>query len=139
MKTAAPSRGAAAGGYSEKPQNKHRTRSAQAAQHHLTAEWLSLRDATRHDLECLGITREAMHRAGGLAKARITTIGRLWRPDFSGRPAYVIPVWDGLAPSIYRAVEHPRLLDLVADLDADLLDAMGASEFWPVPIRGTER
>ena len=79
MKTAAPSRGAAAGGYSEKPQNKHRIRSAQAAQHHLTAEWLSLRDATRHDLECLGITREAMYRAGGLAKARITTIGRLCR------------------------------------------------------------
>ncbi len=26
-----------------------------------------------------------------------------------------------------------------ADLDADLLDAMGASEFWPVPIRGIER
>ncbi len=26
-----------------------------------------------------------------------------------------------------------------AGLDADLLDAMGASEFWPVPIRGIER
>ncbi len=26
-----------------------------------------------------------------------------------------------------------------ADLDADLLDAMGASEFWPVPIRGIEQ
>ncbi len=37
------------------------------------------------------------------------------------------------------AALRPRGLWDDADLDADLLDAMGASEFWPVPIRGIER
>jgi hypothetical protein len=49
-----------------------------------------------------------------MAVARINTGGRLWGPDPTGRPSFVLPEWDGPAPSIYRAVEHPLLIDLIA-------------------------
>ncbi len=60
------------------------------------------------------MTREAIHRAEGLAVARIGTTGRLWMPEPTGTPAFVLPVWDGPAPSIYCGVETPMLIDMIA-------------------------
>ncbi len=83
----------------------------------LAREWLALPDIGRGDrrlLEQHGVTREAIHRAGGLGVARISAPGRLWMPEPTGTPAFVLPVWDGPAPSIYRGVGHPVLVDLIA-------------------------
>ncbi len=83
----------------------------------LRREWLALPDAGRGDRELLeqqGVTREAVHRAGGLAVARIGTVGRLWMPEPTGTPAFILPVWNGPAPSIYQAVERPMLTDMLA-------------------------
>ena len=80
-------------------------------------EWLTLPSPGAGDLrllESLGVTREAIHRAGGQAVARIGTAGRLWMPEPTGTPAFVLPVWNGPAPSIYQAVEHPLLIDMIA-------------------------
>ncbi len=52
--------------------------------HDLTHEWLALSSPGAGDLRLLGrhgVTHEAVHRAGGLAVARISTAGRLWMPD----------------------------------------------------------
>ena len=83
----------------------------------LDREWLLLPDigcGDRQLLEQQGITREGIHRAGGLAVARISAGGRLWMPEPTGTPAFVLPVWNGPAPSIYCAVENPALIDLIA-------------------------
>ena len=83
----------------------------------LLAEWLATPDLNsrqRHQLEDLGITREAMHRAGGLGWARIATTGRVYLPSDSGDVAIIQPVWAGPAPSIYEAVDDPLLDDLIA-------------------------
>ncbi len=83
----------------------------------LSREWLALPDVGRGDrrlLEQHGVTREAIHRVGGLAVARIGTTGRLWAPEPTGTPAFILPVWTGPAPSIYQAVEHPLLIDMLA-------------------------
>ena len=85
--------------------------------HNLTREWLTLPSPGAGDLQLLGrhgVTREAAHRAGGLAVARISTTGRLWVPEPTGTPTFILPVWNGPAPSIYQAVEHPLLDDLIA-------------------------
>ena len=85
--------------------------------HDLTREWLELPSPGAGDrrlLEEHGVTREAIHRAGGLAVARIDTGGRLWASTPTGTPAFVLPVWDGPAPSIYCGVENPLLIDTIA-------------------------
>ena len=118
----------------------------------LMAEWLAtpgLNSRQRRQLEDLGVTREAVHRAGGLGWARITTTGRLYRPADAGDVAIIQPVWAGPAPSIYQGVEDPLLADLIAwrpqeptrwwyrhgdcqaILGADNL-ALAHSENWPI-------
>ena len=83
----------------------------------LMLEWLatpSLNSRQRKQLESLDVTREAIDRAGGLA-ARISTIGgRCYSPSPAGDVMVIMPVWAGPAPSIYQAVEHPVLFDLLA-------------------------
>ena len=123
----------------------------------LLHEWLALPDVGRVGrkiLGDLGVTRDAIHRAGGLARARIQVIGRTWRPDLVGFPAVVMPVWDGAAPSIFEAVEHPLLIDMIAwrpseswrwfyrvgarraVLGADHLD-LAHTEGWPITLEST--
>ncbi len=84
----------------------------------LMAEWLctsSLNSRQCRQLEDLGVTGEAAQRAGGLAWARVSTIGgRCYTPSPAGDVAIIQPVWAGPAPSIYQAVEHPMLADLIA-------------------------
>ena len=83
----------------------------------LMREWLALPSPGAGDLRLLaqhGVAREAIHRAGGLAVARIDTGGRLWAPEPAGTPAFILPVWDGPAPSIYCGVENPMLIDMIA-------------------------
>ncbi len=85
--------------------------------HDLTCEWLALPSPGAGDLRLLGrhgVTREAIHRAGGLAVGRIDTGGRLWAPEPTGTPAFILPAWDGSAPSIYCGVEDPMLIDMIA-------------------------
>lgn len=80
-------------------------------------EWLatpSLNSRQRRQLEELGVTREAMHRCGGLGWARVSATGRLYMPSNAGDVAIIQPVWAGPAPSIYEAVEDPLLDDLIA-------------------------
>lgn len=82
----------------------------------LMAEWAatpSLNSRQRRQLEDLGVTREAEHRCGGLGWARVSTTGRLYMPSNAGDVAIVQPGWAGPAPSIYEAVEHPVLADLI--------------------------
>ncbi len=120
--------------------------------HNLTREWLTLPSPGAGDLRLLGrhgVTREAIHRAGGLAVARIGTTGRLWMPEPTGTPAFILPVWNGPAPSIYQAVVNPVLVDMIAwrpddparwwyrqgdaavDLGAGHLD-LAHTEGWPI-------
>ena len=83
----------------------------------LMAEWLvtpSLNSRQRREIEALGVTREAEHRAGGLGWARVATIGRCYTPSHAGDIAIIQPVWAGPAPSIFQAVENPQLADLIA-------------------------
>ena len=125
----------------------------------LTWEWLALPD-TRHGdrrlLERQGVTRDAIHRAGGQAVARISTAGRLWMPEPTGTPAFILPVWDGPAPSIYCGVENPVLIDMIAwrpddparwwyrqgEVDVDVvlgkahLD-LAHTEGWPISLHRT--
>ncbi len=85
--------------------------------HDLIRNWLALPDIGHGDrrlLEQHGVNREAVHRAGGLAVARIGTTGRLWMPEPTGTPAFVQPVWNGPAPSVYCGVENPVLIDMIA-------------------------
>ncbi len=52
--------------------------------HDLIREWLALPSPGVGDLQLLGrcgVTREAVHRAGGIAVASIGTVGRLWTPE----------------------------------------------------------
>ena len=124
--------------------------------HDLIREWLALPSPGAGDLRLLdrhGVTREAVHRAGGLAIARISTAGRLWMPEPTGTPAFILPVWDGPAPSIYTSVENPVLIDMIAwrpdgpatwwyrtgegaVLGADNLD-LAHVEGWPISLHRT--
>ena len=118
----------------------------------LMSEWLatpSLNSRQLRQLEELGVTREAIHRCGGLGWARVLTTGRLYRPADAGDVMLILPVWAGPVPSIYQAVEHPRLADLLAwrpeeptrwhyrlgtlgaALGADNLD-LAHAEGWPI-------
>ena len=122
----------------------------------LAREWLALPDAGRGDrrlLEQQGVTREATHRAGGLAVARIDTTGRLWSPEPTGTPSFILPVWNGAAPSIYCGVENPVLIDMIAWRPDDPAcwwyrtregDALGIDnldlahvEGWPISLHQT--
>ena len=83
----------------------------------LTAEWLGSADlpsTLRRRLTALGVERDAILRAGGLAASRIHAIGRTYTPAGYGRFHIITPVWAGPAPSIFEDVEHPILLDLLA-------------------------
>jgi len=83
----------------------------------LEAEWLatpSLHSRQRRQLEDLGVTREAIQRGGDLGWARIATVGRCYTPSHAGEVAIIQPVWAGPAPSIYQAVDHPLLVDMIA-------------------------
>ncbi len=123
----------------------------------LAREWLatpSLNSRQRHELEDLGVTREATQRTGDLARQRVSTTGRLYLPSDAGDVAIIMPVWAGPAPSIYQAVEHPLLDDLLAwhpeeptrwhyrlgasgaMLGADNLD-LAHAEGWPVTFELT--
>ncbi len=85
--------------------------------HDLIREWLTLPSPGAGDrglLENLGVSGESIHRTGGLAVARIGTAGRLWMPEPTGTPAFILPIWDGPAPSIYCGVENPVLIDMIA-------------------------
>jgi hypothetical protein len=85
--------------------------------HELTREWLAYPSPGNGDvarLHNLGVTREAIHRSGGLAVVKAITAGAMWMPEVGGRPMLATAVFDGPAPSIYNAVEHPVLLDLIA-------------------------
>ncbi|MEE9250364.1 MAG: hypothetical protein V3U93_04480 [Alphaproteobacteria bacterium] len=125
--------------------------------HDLMREWLALPSPGAGDLRLLGrrgVTREAVHWAGGLAIARIGTTGRLWMPSPTGAPAFILPVWAGPAPSIYSGVENPVLIDMIAwrpddlarwwyrlgevevDLGADHLD-LAHVEGWPISLHRT--
>jgi hypothetical protein len=57
----------------------------------IMAEWLAtaaLNSRQRYQIEDLGVTREAIHRAGGLGWARVSTIGgRCYDPSDTGDPA----------------------------------------------------
>ncbi len=125
--------------------------------HDLIRDWLALPDIGHGDhrlLEQHGVTREAIQRAGGLAVARIGTVGRLWVPEPTGTPAFILPVWAGVAPSIYQVVENPVLIDMIAwrpddpaswwyrqgevdvDLGAGHLD-LAHVEGWPISLHRT--
>ena len=83
----------------------------------LAREWLatpSLNSRQRRQIEDMGVTREAVHRASGLGWSRVSTTCRLYMPSNAGDVAIIMPVWAGPAPSIYEAVEHPLLDDLIA-------------------------
>ena len=83
----------------------------------LLREWMALADLNarhRDDLEAEGVTREAIHVAGGLAWARIAPAGRTFIRSDAGKIHLIQPVWNGPAPSIYEAVEDPILMDLIA-------------------------
>ncbi len=122
----------------------------------LAQEWLALPDIGRGDRQLLkqhGVTREAIHRAGSVAVARISTTGRLWMPEPTGTPAFILPVWAGPAPSIYYGVENPVLIDMIAwrpndpsqwwyrtgeggALGIDNLD-LAHTEGWPISLHRT--
>ena len=84
----------------------------------LMAEWLatpSLNSRQRKQLADLGVTREAILRAGDLGWARVSTIGgRCYSPSPAGDVMVIQPCWAGPAPSIFQPVEHPVLADLIA-------------------------
>ena len=83
----------------------------------LLEEWLatpSLLNHQRRSFEAQGVTREAIHRAGGLGWARADITGRLYMPSDIGAVMVIMPVWAGPAPSIYQHVEGPILADLIA-------------------------
>ncbi len=114
----------------------------------------SLLKRQRQQLEGLGVTRETVHRCGDLAWARVSTTGRLYMPSNVGNVAIIQPIWAGPAPSIFQAVENPRLADLLAwrpeeptrwhyrlgapgaVLGADNL-ALAHSEGWPITFELT--
>ena len=65
-------------------------------------------------LEDLGVTREAIQRAGGLGSALVRDIGgRIYTTDSDGVQAVVQAVWAGSAPSIFQVVECPVIFDLI--------------------------
>ena len=84
----------------------------------LMPEWLAtsaLNSRQSRQLEDLGVTREGIDRAGGLSWSRVTDIGgRCYSPSPAGDVMLIQPVWAGPAPSIFQAVEHPVLFDLIA-------------------------
>ena len=83
----------------------------------LVKEWLatpSLNSRQRRELEAGGVTREAIHRCGGLGRARVSIAGRGYTPTDAGDVMIIQPAWAGPAPSIYQGVETPLLADLIA-------------------------
>ncbi len=124
--------------------------------HDLVREWLALPGIGHGDRrlqEQQGVTREAIHRAGGMAVARIGTTGRLWMPEPTGTPTFILPVWAGPAPSIYSIIESPVLIDMIAwrpddpsrwwyrtgegdTLGIDNLD-LAHAEGWPISLHRT--
>ena len=68
----------------------------------------------RQHLAEVGITFQAMLRAGDLGVERIATAGRGYMPSPSGFPAVILAIWSPAPPSIYTAVESPEILDLLA-------------------------
>jgi len=85
---------------------------------YVTAEfdraWRHRTQKHRAHLAEAGITFEAMLRAGDLGVERITNSGRLYMPSPEGFPAAILAIWSPAAPSIYRAVEDPEIIDLIA-------------------------
>ena len=68
----------------------------------------------RQHLADVGVTFQAMLRAGDLGVERICTSGRLYVPSPGGFPAIILAIWSPAPPSIYRAVENPVVTDLIA-------------------------
>ena len=88
----------------------------------LFPEWIvmpSLLGCQRRELEDLGVNREAIHRAGGLAGASVKTVGRGYTPTDSGDVMVIQPIWARAAPSLYWAVANPQLVDLIAWMPSD--------------------
>lgn len=85
--------------------------------HSLVHEWLSLPHLSqreRDELTKIGVTYEATLRSGGLMKARMEIVGRLWRQVAEGSPVLVTPCYCGPIPSPSNCVEAPCLIDLIA-------------------------
>ncbi len=92
----------------------------------LLAEWFGTGDLTaalRRSLDDRGVSREAVHRAGGLGAAQIHRTGRTFSFAGYGRLQVIMPVWSGAAPGRFSYVEEPLLLDLLAFHPS-------APEFW---------
>ncbi len=90
---------------------------AAAAADYLLAEWLATPSINTHQsgqLENLGVSRQAILRGGGLGWARVCATGRLYEPSATGGIAFIQPVWDGPAPSIYQLGDDTALIDLIA-------------------------
>ncbi len=88
----------------------------------IMAEWLgtaSLNSRQRRQIEDLGVTREAIQRGGDLGWARVSTVGRCYTPSPAGEVAIIQPVWAGPAPSIFQAVDHPVVADMIAWLPVE--------------------
>ena len=68
----------------------------------------------RQHLADAGITFQTMLRAGDLGVERINASGRLYMPSPTGFPALILAIWSPAPPSIYCAVEDPKIVDLIA-------------------------
>jgi hypothetical protein len=83
----------------------------------LTKQWLRLPDIGHGDRRRLcdaGVTEDSILRAGGMAITRVEVRRQLWHPQPAGRPMLINSLWNGPAPSIFQAVEHPLVMDLLA-------------------------
>ena len=76
--------------------------------------WRNRSQEHRQHLADAGITFQAMLRTGDLGVERINSSGRLYMPSADGFPAIILAIWSPAPPSIYCAVENPKILDLLA-------------------------
>ena len=70
-------------------------------------------DHFRH-LDDAGVSFEAICRTGYVGVERIATTGRLYMPAPDGFPVLIMAIWSPAPPSIYCAVEDPKIVDLIA-------------------------
>ena len=80
----------------------------------LAREWLAMSSIGDPDRRHLGISPEALHRAGGICVARVHTLGATWDQDPAGKPMMIIAGFNGPAPSIYVPRRAPVVVDLIA-------------------------
>lgn len=90
-----------------------------------------------NELAEAGISYKSILRAGHVGVRRIADDGDLYRPDPDGFAAVILAAWFEGPPSIYRAVEHPEIVDLIAWQIAD------PTRWWrrvwgPPPVLGED-